>query len=193
MKFINTLFWQPQSNYYQIIASSVAGKILLISSNYVTWIFLIYPSYLLVKHNPNIFWQLLFATILGEILEKTIKLKGFWKRPAFINNAQVPDGLIKSWYLTGSFPSGHTIKAAFFLLFLLQYQLFFLAFIIIIVPLLLFRIMIGFHYPIDLLGGIFLGIIIWLLTRYIQMPLFLNQFIQNIFLFIFSYPIKIGI
>ncbi|MFZ2152425.1 MAG: phosphatase PAP2 family protein, partial [Microgenomates group bacterium] len=150
---MNLLFWQPQKNYYQIIASSVFGKFLLISSNYITWIFLIYPSYLLVKFDSNIFWQLLFATVLGEIIEKVVKLKKYWKRPTFAKSIDVPYGLIKSWYLTGSFPSGHTIKATFFLLLLLHYQLFFLAFILVIVPLLYFRVLIGFHYPIDIIGG----------------------------------------
>ncbi|MFZ2153602.1 MAG: hypothetical protein WAV41_06155, partial [Microgenomates group bacterium] len=81
----------------------------------------------------------------------------------------------------------------FFLLLLLHYQLFFLAFILVIVPLLYFRVLIGFHYPIDIIGGIVIGAVIYFLVTYIQMPPVINQYIQNIFSVIFYYPIKLGI
>jgi len=194
MKFaLKILFWQPKTNFYQYFASSAKGKVLLVCSNYITWIFLIYPSYLLVKTDPNTFWILLSATLIGEIVEKIMKLKNYWKRPAFLVDTDIPNGLIKSWYLTGSFPSGHTIKAMFFLLLLIQYHQLFPLFLAVIIPLLIFRVIIGFHYPIDILGGVIIGAIVWAIASQIQMPIYINQMIYNIFSFVFYYPLKIGI
>ncbi|MFA5827813.1 MAG: phosphatase PAP2 family protein [Candidatus Shapirobacteria bacterium] len=182
---MNLLFWQTKANFYKLFSSSSVGNLFLVYSNYATWVFLLFPSFILVKSNPNLFWQLFFATIASEIIEKVLKKKNFWKRPAFTNNDNIPKGLIKSWYLTGSFPSGHTIKATFFLLLLIQHQLFFPVFLIIIIPLIFFRILIGFHYPIDVLGGVIIGAIIWFFVRLIIMPLFLINIVQTIFSFVF--------
>lgn len=190
---MNLFFWQPKVNFYKLFSQSPFGQSILVFSNYATWIFLLYPSYLLVKIDTNIFWQLLIATIISEIVEKKIKLIKLWPRPAFITNLNVPKGLIKSWYLTGSFPSGHTIKATFFLLLLIQHQLLFPAFFVIITTLLFFRVITGFHYPIDIVGGFIVGVFIWAIISWLQMPESLNQVIGDIFSFVFYYPLKIGI
>jgi membrane-associated phospholipid phosphatase len=89
---------------------------------------------------------------------------------------------VERWYKTGSFPSGHTMKAVFFLLFILQYQVFSpVIYLLITISLLSFRVLAGFHYPIDMLGGLVLGLSIWLTTYRLQFPPFLVNFIRTIF------------
>lgn len=165
------LFWQPKRDYFQHFSSSVGGNRLLVFLNYVIWVYFFYISFLLVQKDANIFWQLFVATVLAEAIEKFLKIKNYWKRPVHQKNHQLPNGLLKSWYQKGSFPSGHTIKAVYFFLFLIQYQVdtpwLFLS---ITIPLLLFRLFVGFHYPIDLIGGALIGIIIWLLVAHLVFP-----------------------
>lgn len=183
---MNLLFWQPKIDYYSLFASHRYGRYLLVSSNYFIWFFLFYISYLLIKSDTNVFWQLLVATVAGELIEKILKLKKFWTRPAFSRNHLVPNGLIKSWYLTGSFPSGHTIKAIFFLLFLFQYPVFSpLVYVAVVAPLVSFRVITGFHYPADVLGGGLLGIAIWYLSQGIIFPESATAPIRLIFNFVF--------
>ncbi len=191
MKFKSTLknflFWQPQKDLYKKIYQSRYGKKFLIVVNYIIWVFLFFVSYLLIKENTNIFWQLFFASIIGEIVEKILKVKSFWKRPLHLNNNTLPNGLLKSWYKKGSFPSGHTIKAVYFFILLLQTQIFISPFwfSVIVTPLLLIRVFLGLHYPIDVLGGGVIGFLIGILFLQIQFPLFLINLIQPIFNFIF--------
>jgi membrane-associated phospholipid phosphatase len=182
----NLLFWQPKLDFLRIFSSSFPGKIILIILNYLIWIFLFYISYLLVKNNSNIFGQILFATVVGEVIEKILKRKLYWRRPMFVRHDQTPVGLVDKWYQTGSFPSGHTIKATYFFLFLLQNNVFSVpAYLIIGAPLIIFRILVGFHYPIDILGGIGLGSLVWLSVQALTFPESFNQFIQVIFNFVF--------
>ncbi len=182
----STLFWQPKKDYLRQLEATILGKKILIFLNYIIWVFFFFISYLLIKSNTNIFWQILFATIIAEVVERFVKSKVYWRRPLFNRKDKTPVGLVDSWYKTGSFPSGHTIKAIYFLLFIIQYQVFspsiFLAFVL---PLLAFRIIIGFHYPIDMIGGFIIGCLIWLSSKWIVLPLFLTQIIQNIFNFVF--------
>jgi len=80
----------------------------------------------------------------------------------------VPAGLVESWYETGSFPSGHTIKATYFFLFTLQYAVISpTIFLAVVIPLLTFRILVGFHYPVDMFGGAFIGFLLWFLVKII--------------------------
>lgn len=185
MTLHSLFFWQPHTDYLKKLIATFRGKELLIFLNYGIWPFLFFVSYLLIKNDTNIFWQILFATIVAEIVEKFIKSKVFWKRPMFLRQDPVPPGLVKKWYETGSFPSGHTTKAVFFGLFLLQYGLFHPSYLFIVLPLLLFRVLVGFHYPIDVLGGIAIGTTTWLLVRFIQMPEVLNNLVRVIFNFVF--------
>lgn len=180
------MFWQPKIDYLKLILSKKSTTYLLAVTNYLIWIFLFYISYLLIKKNINVFWQIFFATAISEIVERVLKSKVYWRRPLFNKNDRTPPGLVDKWYQTGSFPSGHTIKAVYFFLFVLQYQIFppetFLA---ICIPLLLFRIFIGFHYPIDMIGGAAIGGIMWLVSNWIIFPQYLNNFIKIIFNFVF--------
>jgi membrane-associated phospholipid phosphatase len=144
---------------------------------------LFYVSYLLIKSDKNLFWQLLFATILSEIIEKFLKRKSYWPRPFHLRSHKVPHGLFKSWYQIGSFPSGHAMKVTFFLLLLIQNPISItpVQFLLVTVPLVFLRVILGFHYIIDIIGGIFFGILIWLSVRHIVLPPSLTQFISTIF------------
>lgn len=97
-----------------------------------------------------------------------------------------PKGLVNNWYKSGSFPSGHTMKATYFFLFILFATVIPIpVFLAITIPLLVFRVLVGFHYPIDMLGGVVFGIGLWLLTRSLFLPDFLTQIIKTIFNFVF--------
>lgn len=180
------LFWQPKKDYLRLLSSKKIGKIFIVIFNYLIWVFFFYLSYLLIKIDIKILWQLLFATIFSEIIERYLKNKKFWCRPMYNHHDSTPSGLVDSWYKTGSFPSGHSIKSAFFFLFLLQYQIYSpLIFILVTGLLLSFRVLVGFHYLIDIFGGFIIGIIIWFVVHSWQIDIPLNYFIQNIFNFIF--------
>lgn len=186
MKNKKILFWQPKTDILRLVLKLKSGKYFLAITNYLIWIFLFYISYVLIRKETNIFWQLFIATVLSEIVERLMKNKIYWKRPLFTRKDKTPPGLVDCWYKTGSFPSGHTIKAVFFFLFLLQYQVFSpTVFLLITIPLLIFRVVIGFHYPIDMIGGAIIGVIIWLATQWIVFPDIFNNFIQPIFNFVF--------
>lgn len=185
----NLLFWQPRQDYLRLLTSTIPGRIILVICNYAIWFFLFYISFSLIKFNVNIFWQILFATISAEIVEKVLKSKIYWKRPMFTRHDRTPPGLVDKWYQTGSFPSGHTIKAVFFLLFCLQYQVFNpVTFLAVVIPLLFFRVLIGFHYPIDMLGGLFIGLIIWFANSWYTFPSLINQLVKLIFDTLFQLP-----
>lgn len=181
------LFWQPRLDYLKLLESSQSGKTLLIVLNYAIWFFFLYLSILFVGHDPNVFWQLLAATVLAEVVERFIKKKVYWRRPMFIRHDITPVGLVDKWYQSGAFPSGHTIKATFFFLFLLQYPVFdCYLYLLIVFPLLFFRILIGFHYPIDIFGGVLIGFLMWLSTFKITAPSFAVNFIRIIYDFVFG-------
>jgi len=182
----NVLFWQPKKDWLRWLEQTSFGKKCLIFLNYIIWIFFFYISYLLIRKNVNIFWQILIATLVAEVFERFLKSKIYWRRPLYNRKDKTPPGLVNSWYETGSFPSGHTIKAVYFLLFIIQYQIFSIPlFLLIVLPLLFFRIIIGFHYPIDMIGGVITGFLIWLLSKWIVFPIFLTGIIKNIFNFVF--------
>ncbi len=180
------LFWQPKIKLINLFLASSFGHFILVVLNYLIWLFFLYLSYLLVRQNPNTFWLLLFATIISEILERYIKSKKTWGRPMFEYLSTAPKGLVNRWYQVGSFPSGHTIKATFFFLLIIQFAVFSpLLFCLITIPLLLFRVLSGFHYPIDLLGGVIIGVLVWLSVFWINMPDALNLLVQSLFNLVF--------
>jgi len=181
------LFWQPKTDWFKKISKHEFGNYFLVFINYIIWVFLFFVSYFLIKQETNIFWQLFTATLISEIIEKILKTQLFWKRPLHLGNNTLPNGLLKSWYKKGSFPSGHAMKATFFLFFVLQYSGIInpFIFIIVVVPLVLIRIFLGLHYPIDVLGGIILGLLIWLPVHYLVFPDFLINLISVVFNFVF--------
>lgn len=186
MNLTTFFFWQPRFDFLRYFESFPLGRALIVVANYSIWLFLFYISFLLVNHDPNSFWQILIATIIGEVVEKIGKSHALWRRPLYQRNDSTPIGLVDSWYKTGSFPSGHTIKAVYFFLFVLQYQVFSpLLFFWIAGPLLFFRVLFGFHYPLDLFGGGIIGWIIWQICHLISFPPFFNQLVSLIFNFVF--------
>lgn len=186
MRASSFLFWQPQTDYLRRLQKTTSGKIILIVLNYVIWVFFFYLSYLLVHFDIRFFWKLLLATLLAEIIERFIKKKVLWRRPMFLRHDATPVGLVNSWYHTGSFPSGHAIKVTVFLLFLFFYPVFPIPFYLLITSLLLlFRLLMGFHYPVDFLGALFIGFFCWLPAHLLNLNSPLNFYLQKIFNFIF--------
>ncbi|PIU73251.1 hypothetical protein COS78_03245 [Candidatus Shapirobacteria bacterium CG06_land_8_20_14_3_00_40_12] len=187
MKKYPILFWQPKLDFLKLLESSPCGKIILIIFNYAIWIFFLYLFVLLVGHNPNIFWQLLVATLIAEVVERLIKKKVYWRRPMFVRHDVTPVGLVDRWYQSGAFPSGHTIKATFFFLFLFQYPVFnHYHYLLVVFPLLFFRVLVGFHYPVDIFGGVAIGILMWLSSFKIMVPTFAVNLIKIIYDFVFG-------
>lgn len=187
MKNNNIFFWQPQVDLLKIMTGSEWSRKLLVFLNYFIWVFFFGVSFFIIRTDINYFWRILFATVTSELVERIIKAKVFWRRPMFVRHDKTPEGLVDSWYKTGSFPSGHTIKATYFFLFALASNSFSPElFLLVTLPLLVFRVAIGFHYPIDMIGGIIIGVIIWFINNWYYFPENLNHFIQIIFNFIFN-------
>lgn len=183
----NLLFWQPAFDFIKLLNQTKIGRVSIVVLNYSIWLFFVYLSFLLVLKDPNIFFQLLIATFFGEIIEKYGKSHAIWRRPFFATHRHTPAGLVESWYKTGSFPSGHTLKATFFFLFILQYGVFSPPlFLSIVLPLLAFRVIVGFHYPIDMVGGALFGSLLWSFTSGLLAPPFLNNFIRILTTYVFS-------
>ncbi len=180
------IFWQPKKDYLVVFDHDFFGKISLIIFNYSIWLFFFFISYKLIRFDINFFGRLFIATSVAEIIERFLKRQKYWIRPMFNCRSVAPVGLVNNWYYSGSFPSGHTIKTVFFLLFIISTQVISIPlFLIIVIPLLTFRVLVGFHYPIDMLGGILFGIIIWFITRNLFFLDFFNEIIRTVFNFVF--------
>lgn len=178
----NILFWQPYTDYLRLLSSSKSGRIILIFLNYIIWLFFFYLSFLLIKYDFSFFWLLLLATLLAEIIERLLKKKKLWCRPMFLRHDSTPAGLVDKWYRSGAFPSGHTIKATIFLLFLIFVPVFPLwLFFLIVIPLLWFRVLVGFHYPVDVFGGIVIALLIWLLISSLKIITPIDSYLRYIF------------
>lgn len=180
------LFWQPSKDILPFFLKTKLSRIVLVILNYLIWVYYFYVSYLLIRSDINFFGQLFIATFIAELVERFIKNKRLWTRPLFNRSHKTPPGLVDSWYKTGSFPSGHTIKATFFFLFILANPVISpTSFLIITIPLLAFRVLVGFHYLIDMIGGLLIGLLIWILSRNLMMPDQLNTVLSSVFNFVF--------
>ena len=182
-KLKGIFFFQTQKDYLKVMTKYKYGHDLLLIINYSLWPFLFYICFIHIKSHPNLFWQILLATILTEVIEHTLKRYYFWKRPLYLRIDKLPTGLVRSWYDTGSFPSGHMTKASYFFLLVMSHGLFLPStYLLITIPLVFFRVFIGFHYPIDMLGGAGIGLLIWLSTHNLVFPDILVNLIKNIFI-----------
>jgi undecaprenyl-diphosphatase len=172
------LFWQPKGKPLAFFLKNKIDEIILIFLNYAIWLVMFYIVFLLVKLDNSIFFKILIAILIGEFVERFLKRKFFWPRPMFKKGLKTPPGLVKSWYNTGSFPSGHTLKSTFFFLLILQYSVFSIPlYLILVIPLLFFRVIVGFHYPIDIIGGFLIGVSLWFITSSLNSPVFLNKIV----------------
>ncbi len=180
------LFWQPKNDFLVIFDHDFWGEIALIVLNYSIWLFFFFVSFKLISFDINFFGRLFIATLIAEIVERFLKKKRIWIRPMFNRRKIAPKGLVNNWYYSGSFPSGHTMKATYFLFFIISTGVLSLpVFLMVVIPLLTFRVLVGFHYPIDMVGGVIMGTILWFVTRNLIFPADFNNFIQTIFNFIF--------
>lgn len=187
MAFLKSFFfWQPKKDYLRWLLSFPSGHNLILFLNYSLWPFLFFICWIHIYNNANIFWQILTSIIITEVIERVAKHSFFWKRPLYVRRDQLPSGLVKKWYVGGAFPSGHMVRASYFFFLVLQYGIFSpILFLIYILPLMVFRILVGFHYPIDMLGGLFIGFLAWFFTSNIFFPTFFNFLIRSIFDIVF--------
>jgi uncharacterized membrane protein/membrane-associated phospholipid phosphatase len=160
------LFWQPSTNYFQLLSGFPHGSSILLFLNYSPWLIVLWATLSLVSVRGDLIFQIILAMILSEVLEKIIKVKNLWSRPLDKKGNQLPKGFIQSWYKIGSFPSGHAIKAIFFTFLLLSIKpALFLPIILILLSLSLIRVLLSLHYPVDFLGGAIFGFLIYQATN----------------------------
>jgi membrane-associated phospholipid phosphatase len=185
---LNIMFYQPQADLLSRLEQLPLGKPIILFLNYSIWIFLFFVSIILIRHDPTYFWVLFFCTLASELVERLFKQLHFWPRPLFKKRKSLPIGLVSSWYHTGSFPSGHTYKVTyFFLLVFFSGVMSPAIFLAISIPLILFRVAVGFHYPIDVLGGAILGTITWLLFHSLTLPTQILDITNLLFNTVFYY------
>ena len=183
---IPLIFWQPQFDLLGFILKKKAGSFKIVFLNYLIWFFLLFVCYLLINQQPSLFFSILIAMVISEIVERFGKQHALWRRPFFKRHQHTPPGLVESWYKTGSFPSGHTIKAVYFFILNLQFLVISpLVYLAVTLPLLIFRVLVGFHYPVDILGGLIICWGIWLFSSLFPSPEILTNLIQIIFSFVF--------
>lgn len=182
------LFWQPRFDYLEHILKKKDGQFKIVFLNYLIWFFLLFVTYLLLNLQPSLFFTISISMIFAELIEKFGKKHALWRRPLFKRHQHTPPGLVDSWYKTGSFPSGHTIKATYFFLLVTQFLVINpIVYLIVTIPLIVFRVLAGFHYPIDVLGGMAIGWLIWHISLLIPSPVFFSDIISKLFSFIFLY------
>lgn len=185
------LFWQPPSDILSVLLTSSSGRFLYLLLDYFIWPFLVYISFLLVSFDPVTFWLILIAMALSVSIEYILKSILPWKRPISKTVNILPFGLEQRWALRGSFPSGHTAKTFVYFLFVVHYGVFSpLAFLLINIPLIISRVLLGFHYPIDIFGGLVSGWFTWLVVRQVTIPEQIVTPIRDILNLILNYVFR---
>ena len=183
--FKEFLFWSIGKNKLNEIYSNLNLQFYLGLVNYGMWIYLGFVSYVLIYAKPSLFWNLLIAVILGEVLEKILKKLNWWKRPCYELTGKVPVGFLKAWYTNGSFPSGHTLKAVYYFIYLLAQPVFSLpVFLLMSICLIAIRIYVGLHYPIDVLGGVILGVFVWYISSRFVSPEIVTNLVSQLIHFL---------
>jgi len=153
----NFLFWQP-TNFND--DGILIHWFLFFFSHWFVWviIFLLTVWLRVKKKNKELlfFWLLL---IISQIVETVIKYFSLWPRPFYISGASPPDWIGN--YSLGSFPSGHAIRTILILYFLWKEKTdFFWIALPGLAVMNLARILFGLHYPIDIIGGFLIGLVI---------------------------------
>jgi len=148
------LFWQP--------TDFGTNSLLFFFSHWFSWLVIFGLSgwWLWKRRYGRIisFWILLITSVILEIFVKHFSP---WWRP-FLSTGHTPPGWVSS-YSQGSFPSGHAIRAVIILFYAwkIDHRLFW-----ILLPGMILvnlgRILFALHYPVDIIGGVALGLImIW--------------------------------
>ncbi len=190
-KFNKLFFWQPPFDMLSVLLASPGGRFLYLLLDYFIWPFLAYISFLLVTFDPGTFWLILLAMALSVSIEYVLKSILPWKRPISKTANILPFGLEQRWALRGSFPSGHTAKTFVSFLLIVQYGVFSpLVFLLINIPLIISRIFLGFHYPIDIIGGLASGWLTWLIVRQVTIPEQIVAPIRDILNLILNYVFR---
>jgi undecaprenyl-diphosphatase len=157
---MNLLFWQPfqiSKNFYNIFY--------FFSYWYIWLIVGIISLFFLFKKAKEPLFFLWISLAVAQIIEAVLKHLSPWDRP-FIELGLTPPDWLTS-YSQGSFPSGHAMKGIIVLYFLFLYhkKIFILA-----LPGVLImdytRIYFGLHYPIDILGGSIIGLVVIFILNY---------------------------
>jgi len=148
----NFLFWQPVNFGFNLI--------IFFFSHWFLWLMIFgLTGWFLWKKKYRLFvwfWGMLVAS---EIIEAAIKYFSPWPRPFYTNGITPPDWV--GGYSEGSFPSGHGMRSVIVLCFLWREnkKLFWL-FLPGVVLVNGGRILFSLHYPIDIIGGIILGLVL---------------------------------
>jgi undecaprenyl-diphosphatase len=157
---MNFLFWQP----FQI--SETYFDVLYFFSYWYIWLIVVIISLIfLFKNTKKSLFLLWMSLVIAQIIETGLKHFSPWSRPFLESGSAPPDWLTS--YSQGSFPSGHAMKGIIVLYFLFLYnkKIFFLA-----IPGVLImdftRIYFGLHYPIDILGGSIIALVIIFMLNY---------------------------
>ncbi len=157
---MNFLFWQPfqiAKNYYDVLY--------FFSYWYIWLIVVIISLFFLFKNTKKSLFFLWMSLVIAQTIETVLKHFSPWSRP-FLELGSTPPNWLTS-YSQGSFPSGHAMKGIIVLYFLFLYnkKIFILA-----LPGVLImdytRIYFGLHYPIDILGGSIIGLVVIFMLNY---------------------------
>jgi undecaprenyl-diphosphatase len=148
----NMIFWQPGWQFESLL--------MLFFSHWFLWVLVFFLSFFwLVKKRLKQLWSFWGLIIFSEFFHSFLKIFSPWQRP-FYSDETVPPQWIGS-YSEGSFPSGHALRSIIILYFIWKenkklFWLFLPAVFLVSVG----RVFFGLHYPVDILGGYLVGILV---------------------------------